>query len=87
MSELNDAQKKELQISNGLLVEDAEGAAAQAGVISGDIILSVNNQDVKSLQQFVDLLNQYGPGRVVALRILRGDRSMFVTIRINGSKP
>ena len=56
-------------------------------MISGDIILSVNNQDVKSLQQFVDLLNQYGPGRVVALRILRGDRSMFVTIRINGNKP
>ena len=87
LSELNDAQKKELQISNGLLVEDAEGAAAMAGVISGDIILSVNNQDVKSLQQFVDLLNQYGPGRIVALRILRGDRSMFVTIRINGKKP
>ena len=87
LSELNDAQKKELKISNGLLVEDAEGAAAQAGVISGDIILSVNNQDVKGLQQFVDLLNQYGPGRVVALRILRGDRSMFVTIRINGNKP
>jgi hypothetical protein len=25
--------------------------------------------------------------QVVALRILRGDRSMFVTIRINGNKP
>jgi serine protease Do len=87
LSELNDAQKKELQIGNGLLVESAEGAAAMAGVISGDIILSVNNQDVKSLQQFVDLLNQFAPGRVIALRILRGDRSMFVTIRINGKKP
>ncbi|MDP2783705.1 MAG: DegQ family serine endoprotease [Sulfurimicrobium sp.] len=87
LSELGDVQKKELKISNGLLVEDAEGAAAQAGVISGDIILSVNNQDVKGLQQFAELLNQYGPGQVVALRILRGDRSMFVTIRINGNKP
>jgi serine protease Do len=87
LSELGDAQKKELKISNGLLVEEAEGAAASAGITSGDIILSVNNQDVKSLQHFVDLLNQYGPGRVVALRILRGDRSMFVTIRINGNKP
>ncbi|MFN3397965.1 MAG: DegQ family serine endoprotease [Sulfurimicrobium sp.] len=87
LSELGDAQKKELKIANGLLVEGAEGAAAMAGITSGDIILSVNNQDVKSLQQFVDLLNQYGPGRVVALRILRGDRSMFVTLRINGKKP
>jgi len=87
LSELGDTQKKELNISHGLLVDEVEGAAAQAGVISGDIILSLNNQDVKNVQQFVDLLNQYGPGRVVALRLLRGDRSMFVTIRINGNKP
>lgn len=87
LSELSEEQKKELKVSNGLLVEEVEGAAARAGMSSGDVILSVNNQDVKSLQHFNELVNQYGSGRVIALRVLRGERSMFVTIRVNGNKP
>jgi serine protease Do len=87
LSELSEEQKKELKIGNGLLVEEAEGAAARAGMSSGDVILSVNNQDVKSLQHFNDLVGQFGSGRVIALRVLRGERSLFVTIRINGNKP
>ncbi|MFA7316723.1 MAG: DegQ family serine endoprotease [Sulfuricella sp.] len=84
LSELGEEQKRELKISAGLLVEDSDGAAARAGVSRGDVILSVNNQDVKSLEQFNELVNQYGSGRVIALRILRGDRSLYVPIRING---
>jgi serine protease Do len=84
LSELSEEQKRELKISAGLLVEDSDGAAARAGVSRGDVILSVNNQDVKSLEQFNELVNQYGSGRVIALRILRGDRSLYVPIRING---
>lgn len=84
LNELSEEQKRELKVSSGLLVEDAEGAAARAGVGRGDVILSVNNQDVKSVEQFNELVNQYGSGRVIALRILRGDRSLYVPIRING---
>lgn len=87
LSELSEEQKKEFKVSSGLLVEEVEGAAARAGMSSGDVILSVNNQDVKSLQHFNELVSQYGSGRVIALRVLRGERSMFVTIRINGNKP
>ncbi|MDO8890405.1 MAG: DegQ family serine endoprotease [Sulfurimicrobium sp.] len=84
LNELTEDQKRELKLSRGLLVEDAEGAAARAGVGRGDVILSVNNQDVKSLEHFNELVNQYGSGRVIALRILRGDRSLYIAIRING---
>lgn len=84
LNELSEEQKRELKISSGLLVEDAEGAAARAGIGRGDVILSVNNQDVKNIEQFNELVNQYGSGRVIALRILRGDRSLYIPIRING---
>jgi serine protease Do len=84
LSELSEEQKRELKIGSGLVVDDAEGAAARAGVGRGDVILSVNNQDVKSLEQFNELVNQFGSGRVIALRILRGDRSLYIPIRING---
>jgi serine protease Do len=84
LNELSEEQKRELKISSGLLVEDAEGAAARAGVGRGDVILSLNNQNVKNLEQFNELVNQYGSGRVIALRIQRGDRSLYIPIRING---
>lgn len=84
LSELSEEQKRELKITSGLLVEDAEGAAARAGVGRGDVILSVNNQDVKNLEQFNELVNQYGSGRVIALRVLRGDRSLYIPVRVNG---
>ncbi len=82
--ELSEEQKKELKLSNGLLVEDAEGPAARAGVGKGDIILALNNYDVKSVEQFNELVAQYGSGRNIALLIRRGDRSMYVPIRTNG---
>ena len=84
LSELSEEQKKELKLSNGLLVEEAEGFAARAGVSKGDIILALNNYDIKSVEQFNELVNQYGAGRSIALLIRRGDRSMYVPIRTNG---
>ena len=51
LSELTDAKRSELKIEGGVLVESAQGAAARAGIRRGDIILAVNNQDVKSAEQ------------------------------------
>jgi serine protease Do len=49
--ELTDAQRKELKLTGGVLVENAQGVGARAGVRRGDVILAVNNQDVKSVEQ------------------------------------
>ena len=38
LAELTDAQRKELKIAGGVLVENAQGAAARAGVRRGDVI-------------------------------------------------
>ena len=84
VSELSEEQKKELKLSHGLLVEEADGAAARAGISRGDIVLAVNNYDIKNVDHFNELVNQYGTGRNIALLIRRGDRSMYVPIRTNG---
>jgi serine protease Do len=52
LSELTDTQRAELKVAGGVLVENAQGAAARAGVRRGDVILAINNQDVKSVEQF-----------------------------------
>ncbi len=83
--ELTDAQRKELKIAGGVLVENAQGAAARAGVRRGDVILAVNNQDVKSVEQFNQLIGQLDKGRIVALLVRRGTNSLFLPFRPDGN--
>ena len=57
---------------------------ARAGVRPGDVILSINNQDVKTVDQFNQLLNKVPKGRNIALLVRRGDTATFITMKVNG---
>ena len=81
LSELTEAQKKELKVDGGVLVGDVQGAAARAGVRRGDIILAVNNQDIKSVEHFRELMGQVEKGRIVALRVRRGGNALYIPFR------
>jgi serine protease Do len=81
LSDLSDAQRKELKVDGGVLVENAQGAAARAGIRRGDVILAVNNQDVKSVDHFKELMGQIDKGRIVALLVRRGNNSLYVPFR------
>jgi serine protease Do len=85
LSELTADQRKELGLSGGLLVEDAQGAAAKAGIRRGDVLLAINNQDVKSVEQLNQLLGQFEKARSVALLIRRGDGALYVPLRLDGN--
>ena len=84
LSELTDTQRGELKISGGVLVENAQGAATRAGIRRGDVILAVNNQDVKSVEQFNQLMGQFEKGRIVALLVRRGANSLYIPFRVDG---
>jgi serine protease Do len=76
-------QREQLNIAGGVLVEDvAAGAAARAGIRKGDIILAINNQDVKSLEQFGQMIGQFEKGRIVALLVRRGTNALYIPLRI-----
>jgi serine protease Do len=85
LSELTADQRKELGVSGGLLVEDAQGPAAKAGIRRGDVLLALNNQDIKSVEQLNQLLSQFEKARSVALLIRRGDNSLYVPLRLDGN--
>ena len=73
-------QKKALDINSGVLVEDATGPAARAGIEAGDVILAVNNQEVNS----ADDLNRLLEGRQrVALLVKRGEGAHYVSLRLD----
>ena len=79
-SDLSDAQKKEVS-SGGVVIDNVEGAAAQVGLRPGDIILTMNNVDVKDAKQFAGLLSKVDTKKAVVLLVRRGDVSQFIPIR------
>ncbi len=83
VSELNDAQKAELQVDGGLLVEDVKGAAARGELQRGDVILAIGNIEIRSADQFNEVLKKVPQGRNIALLVRRNDGTVYVPIRLD----
>ena len=66
------------QSDQGLVVAGASGPAARAGVREGDVILAVNNQPVKDVEQLRRLVDK--AGRHVALLVQREDAKVYVPV-------
>lgn len=87
LRELSDSEKKQLEINNGLLVEDLrQGIASRSGIRPGDIILGLNNQDATTVGQFNQVLNKIRKGRNIALLVRRGNTTSFITMMLNGDE-
>ena len=86
LRELTPQQKKKLNGKTGLLVTDAQGSAAQSGIRRGDVILAVNNSEVTTVDQFNKAIAAVPSGKSVALLVLRGDGTLYVAVKVNGSK-
>jgi serine protease Do len=81
VSELTREQKSILKISNGVLVEDASGPAARAGIQSGDVIVAVNNQEVNTPDELARLVNDT-TRKSAALLVKRGEDAHYVSLRL-----
>lgn len=85
LADLTETQRKELKVDGGVLVENAQGVAARAGLRKGDVILAINNQDVKSVEQLRQLLASFDKGRIVALLVRRGGNSLYIPLRLDAN--
>jgi serine protease Do len=77
---LNPDEQKQAGVTGGLVVENATGPAANAGIQPGDMILSVNGTPVRSVEQLQSLLSK--TGKHVALLVQRDDMKRFVAVDI-----
>jgi serine protease Do len=77
---LSAEERAQVDVPNGVVVEDVAGAAAKAGVRQGDVIIAVNNTPVKSPEQLKELIGK--AGKTVALLIQREDARIFVPVTI-----
>ncbi|MBB5607078.1 MULTISPECIES: DegQ family serine endoprotease [unclassified Janthinobacterium] len=81
VSDLTAAKKQELKVDSGVQVDDADGAAEQAGLQAGDVILQLNNVAVKDARQFNALVAKLDPKKQAAVLVRRGDTAQFVPLK------
>jgi serine protease Do len=77
---LDPSERSQSGIASGLVVEDAGGAAAVAGVQPGDVVLAVNGRPVTSVSQVRDVVKK--SAKSVALLVQRGDDKIFIPVPI-----
>jgi serine protease Do len=65
---------------DGLVVEEASGAAARAGIRAGDVVTAVNGKPVKSVEELRAIAEE--AKGTVALLVRRGEASIFVPVDI-----
>ncbi|PLZ00813.1 peptidase [Burkholderia sp. WAC0059] len=75
---LTPQEKSNSSLTHGLYVEQSSGAAENAGIQPGDVILAVNGRPVSSAQQLAQMVAQ--AGNSIALLIQRDDAQIFVPV-------
>lgn len=67
--------------TQGVVVDQAEGAAADVGIQPGDIILRVNDTDITSPQQYAKVVKELDKSRPAVLLVSRDQQSQWVIIK------
>ena len=81
VSDLTDAQRRDLKLRAGVRVDAATGIAARAGLREGDFILAVDNNEVNNVKHFQSMLTKAEKAKVINLMVRRDDVVSFVLLR------
>ncbi len=74
-----------LQTRNGALVEEVipDRAGERAGLEHGDIIIEVNDIEIRDTRQLIDTVSSYPPGTKVELEVIRDGKKITVTAELD----
>lgn len=81
VSDLTDAQKKELKLRGGVRVDTASESAARAGLREGDVILAIANAEVTGVKDFESALAKADKGKPINVLFRRGEWAQYALIR------
>jgi serine protease Do len=84
LAELTPEQQRELKLGYGVLVEESTGDAARSGIRAGDILLAVNNAEVRTVEAFRRAIAAVPVGKSAAILVRRGDGSIYIPLKITG---
>ncbi len=77
---LEPQEQRQAEVAGGLLIEDAGGPAALAGVRPGDVLLAINGTPARSVEQVREVVTK--ADKSIALLIQRGGDKIFVPVRL-----
>jgi serine protease Do len=85
VADITAEQRESLEnIKNGVLVQDVEsGVAADAGIQSGDVILRIQNNVIRDVNEFDKIVKNLPVGKSVAVLIQRRGSPVFLALKID----
>ena len=81
VAELPQEIAQKLSIDGGVVISSSEGVSRGAGLLTGDVITSVNNKSVVSVSQFRTAISNSKKGKVLVFLVRRGAEAMFVPVK------
>ena len=78
------AQKEGLKKLNGVYIAEAskDGAAAEAGIQAGDVVVAINGNKIKNTSQLQEQIARYKPKDKVRVTFYRKDQEKTVTVTL-----
>ena len=82
--DLNASELSKLDIKGGILIQDVrrDGIAAQARLMSGDVVAQINNKVINNTKDFVDVVSDLKKNTVARVTIIREGQRAIVGMRI-----
>ncbi len=89
LAPLTDEQRKEEKLNGGVVIKKVlRGSPAQkAGLRKGDILLALNNEKIKDLAHFNEIVAKLPKGRSIAVLVQRDGSPVFLPLKIESDAP
>ena len=81
VSELSDAQRKDLKVKGGVKVDTATEAASRAGLREGDVIVAIANAEISNTKEFDAAVAKIDRSKPVNVLFRRGEWAQYAVIR------
>lgn len=82
------AEQLGLPVSQGVVVNrvNTESAAAEAGLIAGDVVLAIDGHGVTSVSELQEMVARNRPGKEILVTFLRDGKRQEVTARLRNNE-
>lgn len=77
---MSKAEAEQVGVETGVIVAEASGAAAETGIMEGDVIVRINDQDIDSPSQYNKVVKGLPKDKAAAVLVVRGSNSQWLLI-------
>lgn len=78
---LSEETQDKLRAPNGVEIVTADGNAAEVGLRSGDVVMVINDVDIRSVKEYQEAVTNLSKDKAAALLIRRANLTQWVTVK------